>query len=221
MYLGNLSQKLPRMGYHDESIDTRRESIGLYRVLARDRPGIGVALLPRSIGNLAFALCERGYHEEALATAREAVEISRQLSKDEPSGIHPTLVFSLKILCVPLIHLNRLQEYEAAVSESDVCLRALMLAEPGRFASPLDWQGPRNPVSNFESILPTPGATAGDPGIETVEPATPSRSIPIYFDANEPDQIRVILSAMMNGPPGSYILYSVGPSDYAGPADLD
>lgn len=115
MSLNNVAIRLSDLGQREEALEAARESVEIYRELARHRPGIFHPGLAMSLNNVANRLSDLGQREDALDAAREAVEIYRELTQHRPDAFRPNLARSLAVMGL------RLEESGAPMAECVIC----------------------------------------------------------------------------------------------------
>jgi hypothetical protein len=144
MWLHNWSRRLGDVGRRDESVDTAKEAVEIYRRmaegnLAADRPSRwrlrrrGVDYRPhlaRSLNNLSIRLGETGQRGEGLAAVRESVEIRRRLTRANSAAYLPDLAESLNNLSVDLGDAGESEEGLASAREAVRIYRRVTKADP-------------------------------------------------------------------------------------------
>ncbi|MEM6447214.1 MAG: TIR domain-containing protein [Cyanobacteria bacterium P01_D01_bin.123] len=84
--LNNQSNRLSELGRREEALETARESVEIYRELARTRPDAFLPDVAGSLNNFGTMLSELGRREEALEAAREAVALLLPFFERYPQG---------------------------------------------------------------------------------------------------------------------------------------
>ena len=126
--LYNLGIRLGELGRDKEALAAAEESVGMWRLLARDnaadQPG-----LARALTDLGFRLAGLGRDKEALAATEESVGLWRPLAPSDPE-YQSNLALSLNNLGIRLAGLGRDREALPATEESVGLRRPLARDNP-------------------------------------------------------------------------------------------
>jgi tetratricopeptide (TPR) repeat protein len=131
--LNTLSGPLIEMGDTAGALTAIRESLEVYRRLAKANPDRFEPHLAGTLNTLSVALSDTGDTAGALAAIREAVDVNRRLAKADPERFERHLAGTLYNLSR---HLGEIRDTEgalAAIRESVYLNRRLAKADPERF----------------------------------------------------------------------------------------
>lgn len=135
--LNNLSNRLSDFGLIEEALETAREAVDLYSVIAVDQPDAFTPDLAMSLSNLANRLSAIGKREEAFETALRAVNLYRDLAMAKPEAFTPSLANSLTNLANRLSGVGRSEDALKAAREAVDLHRSLVAVRPEAFTPDL------------------------------------------------------------------------------------